>query len=485
MGVLSGLSPALVWKYFEQICGIPHGSGNEEQISKYLEDFAKNKGLQYVRDSANNVVIWAPGSAGYEDHEPVILQGHMDMVAQKDPDCTIDMELDGLQLILDGDVVTANGTTLGGDDGIAVAYMLAILDDSTSSDPTIKHPPLECVITTDEEGGMTGAASLDMKLLKSHKMINLDSEDEGYLLVSCAGGVRTRMSFNTDRTAADGDYTQLRVTISGLRGGHSGCDIHLGRANADVLMGQLLKAISAKTEVKLFSINGGDKDNVIPKLSEAIIGVSDSEVVDEVIASFVSEVAKKFAETDPDIKINAEPTNYDGAPMSDVACNNIIEALTTWPCGVLKMSEELEGLPETSLSLGVVQTDEEAVKFSYLIRSNVDESKDALRDRMQNCAQELGAAFTFDGDYPGWKYCKESELREVMYNTFEEVYGKAPVVQAIHAGVECGMFAKAIDNFDAVSIGPDMSDIHTSSECLYVASTARTWDYLLAVLARL
>ncbi|MCQ2528009.1 MAG: aminoacyl-histidine dipeptidase [Saccharofermentans sp.] len=488
MGVLSDLQPALVWKYFEQICAIPHGSGNEQAISNYIVDFARTKGLKYVQDKVNNVIIWAPGTGDKQEHAPVILQGHMDMVAQKLPDCDINMETDGLRLKLGEDIVYAEGTTLGGDDGVAVAYMMAILDDVASGNPSIIHPPLECVFTVDEECGMTGASSLDMTLLKGRTMVNLDSEDEGYLLVSCAGGVGTLVTVPFERVESDyvAGLKSAKVVISGLTGGHSGCEIHRGRANADVLMGRVLEElVDIDYKALLYSVNGGDKDNVIPSRSEAVIATENLKEFTETVSDLRVAFAQEFKDTDPGLKMEVIPCDVDVNPMDYESRDKIIAALNTIPNGVQKMSPDIEDLPETSLNLGVMVTDDTEVRLTYLVRSNVDASKDELKARIEAIAGEIGAGFSFSGDYPGWAYRKDSALRDIMFQTFVDMYGREPVVQAIHAGVECGMFAQAIDDFDAVSIGPDMMDIHTPGERLYVESTKRVWEYLLEVLARL
>lgn len=497
--VLVGIQPESVWKYFEKICDIPHGSHNEQQISEYIESQAVKMGFRYVRDDYNNIVIWAPGTLGSENREPVILQGHMDMVAEKLPDCDIDMMTEGLRLKYNGEEVYAEGTTLGGDDGVAVAYMLALLEDTADSNPTIKHPPLECVFTTDEECGMSGASGLDMTLLKGRTMINLDSEDEGYLLVSCAGGAAATLRIkpvdgdscgcegNSDHTAPDmNGKTVYKVIIKGLKGGHSGCDIHLGRANADILMGRFMDELcDVDYNAVLCSINGGNKDNVIPNQSEAVVALENEADLLEVVKEMQEILTQEYADTDPDIAVCCEAASWDGEPLSYGMRDKVIAALNTLPCGVQKMSEDMEGLPETSLSLGVMKTLEGEVSLTYLIRSSVDEAKEELIEKIMTFAQSIDAEVTVSGKYPGWAYRKESPLRDMMYEVFKDMYGRAPVVQAIHAGVECGMFARAIEDFDAVSIGPDMKDIHTPNEKLNVESTGRVWEYLLAVLGRI
>lgn len=481
-GVLSGTEPRVVFDYFEQICDIPHGSGNEERISSFIEAFAVSKGLDYVRDSLNNVIIRAPGTSGLQEHSPVILQGHMDMVAEKTPECTIDMQTEGLKLVVDGDYVTAEGTTLGGDDGIAVAFMLAILDDTVKDVPSISHPPLECIFTVDEEVGMSGASGLDMSLIRGRTMINLDSEDEGYLLVSCAGGIRITSHipavYEADREAAcesdRSDMKLYRIVISGLPGGHSGCDINRDRPNAVIELARVLDMIMReKRGARLAYINGGSKDNVIPSSAEAVI--------------LCSQPSQTVFDSRPG---NWRVDEYEevSAPMrvfDRESSERIISAILNIPNGVIRMSKNIPDIPELSLSLGAVATLETEIIMKRLIRSNVEKQKYDLAAEIKELTIAHKGTVTESGDYPGWSYRENSPLRDLMIKIFEKQYARSPVIQAIHAGVECGMFDIALPGLDAVSIGPDMENIHTPNERLSISSTARVWNYLLAVLAEL
>ncbi len=479
MAVLTGLAPEGVFKYFEAICGIPHGSGNTKMISDYVADFAKERNLRYIQDDSNNVIIFADGTKGYEDHEPVLLQGHLDMVCEKAEDCTIDMDKEGLDLCLKDGIISANGTTLGGDDGIAVAYMLAILDDET-----IPHPPLECVFTVDEEIGMLGCAALDMSPLKGRKMINLDSEEEGYFLVSCAGGVTATAHFGIEREKYEG--SALKVVLNGLKGGHSGVEIDKGRGNANTLLGRALYLARKEVkDLKIVTIAGGLKDNAIPKSSEAVVVTKDPKKFIEEIDKIEKIYKNEFVTTDNEIAIKAVETENSLEPMNEKTTKNVITALMMLPAGIQRMSFDIQGLVETSLNLGILKTNENEVTMSYSVRSSVESEKNELIDKMTCLAEALGGNVTTMGAYPAWEYRKDSPLRDLMLEVYKEQYNKEPIVQALHAGVECGLFAGGLPGLDAVSIGPDMTDIHTFNESMSVDSVKRVWDYILELLKRL
>lgn len=479
MAVLTGLAPEGVFKYFEAICGIPHGSGNTKMISDYVADFAKERNLKFIQDDSNNVIIFADGTKGYEDHEPVLLQGHLDMVCEKAEDCKIDMDKEPLELCLKDGIISANGTTLGGDDGIAVAYMLAILDDET-----IPHPPLECVFTVDEEIGMLGCAALDMSPLKGRKMINLDSEEEGYFLVSCAGGVTATAHFGIERE--EYEACPLKVVLNGLKGGHSGVEIDKGRGNANTLMGRALYLARKEVkDLKIVTIAGGLKDNAIPKSSEAIVVTKEPEKLIAEIEKIEKIYKNEFVTTDSDIALKAVETENSLVPMNEKTTKNIITALMMLPAGIQRMSFDIEGLVETSLNLGILKTNDSEVTMSYSVRSSVESEKNELIDKMTCLAEALGGNVTTMGAYPAWEYRKDSPLRDLMLEVYKEQYNKEPIVQALHAGVECGLFAGGLPGLDAVSIGPDMTDIHTFNESMSVDSVKRVWDYILELLKRL
>ena len=474
MKVLQGLRPAAALEYFEALCAIPHGSRDTKRISDYCAAFARDHGLRYVQDAANNIVIYKDATPGYEDHPTVILQGHMDMVCEKDADCDIDFANDGLRLAHDGEYIFAEGTTLGGDDGIAVAYALAVLaaDD-------IAHPALEAVFTVDEEIGMLGAAALDMSLLHGRVLLNCDSEDEGILTVSCAGGATSKLTLPVERMACGGGKT-LRVGVRKLTGGHSGVEINKGRANANKVLAELLDGLS----LHLVSIDGGSKDNAIPRESTAVIVTCDPDVETRLAARWETvRAALPAGETAAEFFV--EPVQPALDPMTEASTKAALGLLSALPNGVQAMSHDIEGLVQTSLNLGILKTEAAEVTMTFSVRSSVNTEKTALIETLKNTGAAFGAAYSESGAYPAWEYRKESRLRTVMVDTFEQLYGKKPVVEAIHAGLECGIFSDALEGLDAVSFGPQMHDIHTSRERLDIASVARTWDYLLAVLKAL
>lgn len=486
MSILSDLKPEQVFQYFEELCAIPHGSANTKQISDYCVEFAKKHGLRYVQDKYNNVIIFKAGTTGYEESKPVIIQGHLDMVCEKESGCDINFETDGLRLAVSSDnFVYAKGTTLGADDGIAVAFALAIL---ASED--IPHPPLEAVFTVDEEIGMLGAAALDCSELKADIMLNLDSEEEGYLLVSCAGGVTAVCHIPILRVLSGGKKIRLRV--KGLRGGHSGVEIDKGRANANQVLGRVLYALKGEMTFEVMEINGGLKDNAIPREAYADIVIKDAgevHVLQSVVKQYNEILANEYRLTDSGIRIEVEENGADmaeGIKVFDKKTRDaVVTALVNLPGGIQKMSRDVEGLVQTSLNLGILKTDDKEVTMSYSVRSSVKSEKEELVLRLKCLMDSLNGYVTCVGDYPAWEYKRDSRLRELMSVVYEEQYGRKPVIQAIHAGVECGLFAGKIEGLDCVSFGPDIFDIHTPKERLDVASVQRTWMYVLEILRRL
>lgn len=482
MNVLSNLEPYNVFKYFEEICNIPHGSRNTKKISDYCVNFAKEHKLKYLQDNNNNIIIWKKGTTGYENSAPVMIQGHMDMVCEKDADCDIDMENEGLRLRYDNGIISADGTTLGGDDGIAIAYALAIL----ASDD-IPHPPLEAVFTVDEEIGMLGAAVLDCSPLKSRIMLNLDSEDEGYLLVSCAGG--TTATAHLPYKPVNKNGLKASIIVTGLIGGHSGVEIDKGRANSNQLMGRTLFSLSNKFSFNIISVNGGSKDNAIPRETVAEILLpadTDADAVKECLNKLNEIYSHEYHITDSDIKLVFNPVSVsDENVLDETSTNHVIAMLVNLPGGIQRMSKEIDGLVQTSLNMGILKTLPNEVTASFSVRSNVETEKEELVDRMTCLMRTIGGNVSCTGSYPAWEYRENSPLRDLMVEIFKEQYGKEPVVQALHAGVECGLFANNLPGLDCVSFGPDMNDIHTSKETMDVESVVRTWNYTLEILKRL
>ena len=468
---LTHLQPKAVFHYFEEICAIPHGSGNMEKIRDYVVDFAKQRGLWVYTDKWCNVVIKKPATKGYEDHPAVILQGHLDMVCEKTPESTFDFERDGLNLGIDGDWIYAENTTLGGDDGIAVAMMLAILDAGD-----LAHPALEAVFTTDEETGMYGADGLDTSVLEGKLLINADSEEEGVLTVGCAGGARADITLPmTAATVAAPCYT---ITVDGLIGGHSGVEIHTGRQNANVLMGKFLCTLPA--DFQIVSIAGGQKDNAIPRSCTATVAceVNPADAVPAFIAN--TRIA-----ADPDLAVTVTAVDAVESAFDAASSKRAAQFLATVPNGVQRYSEDIEGLVETSLNLGVLKSDGNTVSASFAVRSSVGKQKALLLERLEQTAKEFDGSFDSRGHYPAWEYRKQSRLRDTMVQVYRDQYGKDPAIVTIHAGLECGLFGDKIADLDAVSFGPDMQSIHTTEERLSISSTARTYAYLCQVLKSL
>ncbi len=486
------LEPKEVFGFFEKICSIPHGSGNVEKISNYLVDFARERNLEVTQDAELNVIIKAPGSKGYEDREPVILQGHMDMVAVSEEGADIDMKTQGLKTMTDGEFVWAEGTSLGGDDGIAVAYCLALLDSNN-----IPHPPLEVVITTNEETGMYGAAAIDLSGLRGRKMINIDNEEEGVFITSCAGGARVYSELPVARKNVSG--IPLAIQVSGLLGGHSGEMIKLGRGNACHILARTLFEAGNVTEFYMDSIEGGVADNAIPSFAKALVLVPKAGIEGflDSISKTTTDISGELEGKDPDILVTANGYDTCQKELLNKLCSweettaeaidadgtkKLLSLICTMPDGVQTMSAQVEGLVETSLNLGIVKTTKEAVTLEHSVRSSVESAKAYLIKRLKLISEVHGAKVTVSGPYPGWKYRPKSELRDHMVNVYRELYGKEPQLMAIHAGLECGILSDKIEDLDCISIGPDMQDIHSPKEKLSVKSTANVWEYLKAVL---
>ena len=478
MKKLAGLEPQAVFHYFEEICAIPHGSYNTKAISDYLVGFAKKNGLRYIQDSLNNVILFGDATPGYEDHEPVIIQGHMDMVCEKDADCPIDMTTQGLDVTHDGTYVFAKGTTLGGDDGIAVAYGLALL-----ADRSIPHPPLEVVITVDEETGMEGATGIDLSMLRGRKLINIDSEDEGIFTVSCAGGVKSTICLPLERRVVYGPCVKL--TVEGLRGGHSGVEIHKNLANANKVMGEFLGRVQKLMPLCITKLQGGAKDNAIPRSCQVTLVALGMDLarINDVAAQLQKEIREQYDE--PDAIVRGDDVDaLGGNALTTESTAKVIALMNAVPNGVQTWSRDIEGLVQTSLNLGVAKL-EESLELTFAIRSSVNREKTELAQRLEELAKFYDGTCIHRGEYPAWEYKQDSELRDVMVRTYTQMYGKEPQVVAIHAGLECGLLSEKLPGLDCVSIGPEMQDIHTSREKLDIASTERVWKYLQEVLKNL
>ncbi len=478
MSRISELEPREVFSFFEKISEIPRGSYHTRKISDYCVAFARERGLWVVQDKQNNVIVKKPASEGYEDCEPVIIQGHLDMVCEKRADSVHDFSKDGLDLYVEDGFLKARDTTLGADDGIAVAYALALLDSDG-----IAHPPLEVVLTTDEEVGMLGADKLDLSPLEGHMLLNLDSDEEGVLLAGCAGGFDFTMDMPLVWERADG--VEIDLQIGGLQGGHSGAQIHQQHGNANKLAGRLISCLDARGNVRLCQVTGGTKDNVIPSRCTLKIVADADDVMS--IESFCGEMLAtwraEFGPDEPDlslqVKVGGEGTKtvMDRESMEKVAC-----FLLNCPDGVHEYSRFLKGLVETSDNLGVVATDDGGLHCKILTRSGTDSKLEEFKQRLSSFAGLLGASFHIEGEYPAWSYRETSRVRPVVVDAYQKIFGREPVVTTIHAGLECGLFCGKKPGLDCVSFGPQMFDIHSVNERLDIESTRRTWELLKEIL---
>ena len=480
MRVLEHLEPKNVMSIFEDLCGIPHGSGNTKAISDYCRRFAEARGLEVHQDSFNNVVIIKPATPGYESAPAVILQGHLDMVAEKTPDSPINFLTDGLDLATEGDFVFAHGTTLGADDCIAVAMALAAVDADD-----LAHPRLECVFTTDEETGMDGAYGLDVTPLQAKRLINIDSEEEGILTVSCAGGAHTAVRI--PMTAEPCTQRTLDIRLTGLKGGHSGSEIDKGRANAAMTLGRILQAIADEVPFRLVLAEGGLKDNAIPLAAHTVLALDEDKLsrAQQICAEMQATLRKEYAVADAGVTITCATGDASSVALSADDTKKVCFFLDLFPNGIESMSMDIPGLVQTSCNLGIFRADETGITATALIRSSLTSRKQMILRHIAVLTEQLGGTVTVAGDYPAWEYRRESHLRDVMCKVYEEQYGQSPKIEAIHAGLECGLFCGKIPGLDAVSIGPNLYDIHTTGERMSISSVQRVWKYLCQVLREL
>lgn len=479
MKILQNLEPKAVFQYFEEISNIPRGSGNEKGISDYLLNFGKELGLESIQDEALNVIIKKPGTPGYENAPTVIIQGHMDMVCEKNNGVEHDFEKDPLKLRIVDDYIYATDTTLGADNGIAVAYAMAIL---ASND--IPHPPIEVLLTTDEETGMSGAMAIKKENLQGKILINLDNEEEGYLLVSCAGGVRSTATLKVDEQEI-GSKKLIKINISGLKGGHSGMDIIKERGNSNKILGRVLKGLLREVKFNLVSLNGGSKNNAIPREAEAIIAVNpnDENTAIEVINNWNNIIENDLRAQDPGLKIEASITDIKTCKeFTDESTKKVVDLLYIYPNGINSKSTEIEGLVESSTNLGVLTTKDGVVEFDSAIRSSIPSLKEEIVLRSKTIVELLGGKFETTSDYPGWEYDPNSKVRDICQKVHKDMYGKEAKIVAIHAGVECGLFNEKLGNLDMISFGPNLYDVHTPDEHMSISSVKNCYEYLLGIL---
>lgn len=468
-----------VFYYFEQLSAIPRGSGNMKGAAQFCEDFAKAHNLKYVRDNFDNVIIYKDGTKGYENSKAVILQGHLDMVCQKTADCDTDFEKDGIKLYADGDFIKAEKTTLGADNGIAVAMVLAILESTD-----ISHPPIEAVFTVDEEIGMLGANALDMNLLRGRRMINLDSEEDGTVTVSCAGGSNFAVNIPTEFVKTIG--TLVTVDINGLKGGHSGVEIDKNRVNANMIAGRLLNALKNHCDFEIVSIDGGDKSNAIPNRCVLKLCTDNSGVLYEKANDILCEIKAEITDRENDFSpIVSVGENAEYSVFSKEIKEKIIYTLLCVPNGITEMSAEINGLVQTSLNLGVLTTCENEIALEFALRSNKMSALRFLEERLATFFGMLELPYNIYGQYPAWEFNENSVLKDIYCKVYFEMFEKMPKVEAIHAGLECGVFADALSGIDCIAIGPALYDVHTVNEKLSISSTKNLFDLILKMLKNL
>lgn len=480
--ILKALQPRKVFEYFETISSIPRESGNEKAISDYMVKFATGLGLEVHQDEAYNIYIKKPATKGYEHVPAVILQGHMDMVCEKNKDTVHDFEKEGLKLYIDGDWIGAEGTTLGADNGVAIAYQMAIL-----ADDTLKHPAIECLMTTDEERGMTGVANLHPEYLQGKILLNLDTEVEGEFLVSCAGGAKAYLTMPYETVEVPKDSVLYKITLNGLKGGHSGAEIHYERGNAHILMGRVLDVLRNKLDFELVSFEGGTKDNVITRECEVVLALSKDNVnlLKELVQKMLEIFKAEYAVQDPDICIVLEETMYQAQAICKSATDKLINLLLVIPNGVMGYDQHMDGLVQTSLNLGIVKIEEKSIRLGTAVRSSVASRKEELLSRLKALCTIAGIDFEIKGDYPAWQYDEHSRIRELSISLYEEMYGEKPNVTAIHAGLECGFIAEKCPGLDMISMGPNLKHIHSPKEVASISSMARVYEYLVKLLENL
>lgn len=482
MSTLSQLQPQALWQWFEQICAIAHPSKHEQALSQYIQHWAKDRGLSIVEDKVGNLIIKKPATPGMEKRKIVALQAHIDMVPQKNADKVHDFEKDPIEAYVDGDWVKAKGTTLGSDNGIGMASALAILGSDS-----IPHGPLEVLLTIDEEAGMTGAFGLEAGYLDAEILINTDSEQEGEIYMGCAGGVDAQISVPMVWQAPEPMNSTYTLSISGLKGGHSGVNIHLGRGNANKLLARFLFNHADELALELTHFTGGSLRNAIPREASVSFMLPSENVarLNELMQEFTALVRQELAIADPDMQLTLQESPAATQVMSEDAQQTLIDLLHACPNGVMRMSDEIAGVTETSLNVGVISTGSESVDILCLIRSLIDSGREEVEGYLTALSSLAGAEVEFSGAYPGWKPDSSSPVMAIVKDTYEAIYNKEPTIMVIHAGLECGLFKKPYPEMDMVSIGPTIRYPHSPDEMVLIETVDQYWKLLLAVLERI
>lgn len=477
--ILFNLKPNRLWQIFEEMCEIPHPSKHEDAMREFVVNFAKKNNLEFEVDEVGNVVIRKPATKGMENRKGIILQGHLDMVPQANSDIEHDFTKDPIKPRIDGEWVKATGTTLGADNGIGVSTSLAILESKD-----IQHGPLEALFTIDEETGMTGAFGLKPGFLKGDILMNLDSEDEGELFIGCAGGTNGSFTFTYKEVNVPKNFKPFKISVTGLKGGHSGCDIHLYRGNANKILFRYLKHAETKHGLRLASVDGGTLRNAIPREAFAIFVVPADKAgeIPKCVADMYEIIRKEYATVEPDFKMTVEETAMPANLIDEITQKNFINAIVACPNDVIRMSNDMQGLVETSTNLAIVKSDNGKIEVRCLLRSSVDSAKEYLEQTFASLFELAGADIVFDGQYPGWKPNPHSPILEVMIKGYEKQFGKKPKISAIHAGLECGLIGGVFPNLDMISFGPTIRNPHSPDEMVNIETVNKFWDYILQTL---
>ncbi|KZN39043.1 aminoacyl-histidine dipeptidase [Pseudoalteromonas luteoviolacea CPMOR-2] len=479
---ISNLEPKAVWQFFDQICSIPHPSKHEEALAQFIVDWASSQNLAVRRDKTGNVFIKKPATTGMENRKPVVLQAHIDMVPQKNNDTSHDFVTDPIKPYVDGEWVTADGTTLGADNGIGMASCLAVL----ASDD-IAHGPLEVILTVDEEAGMTGAFGLEAGWLEGDILLNTDSEQEGEIYMGCAGGIDASLNLNIQRQSKQNNQVYLQISLKGLKGGHSGVDIHTGRANANKLLARALKHHLPEIEFQVVEFNGGSLRNAIPREANVTIAVNDADV--NTVTSHIQSVEKlmqqELAAIETGLVFNTTQVESTLMPLSRTCTAKLLSILNACPNGVVRMSDDIKGVVETSLNLGVISTENDSIEILCLIRSLIDSGRKDVEGTLTSLAELAGAQIEFSGAYPGWKPDPDSELIHIFRDMYEGIYGNKPDIMVIHAGLECGLFKEPYPDMDMISFGPTIKFPHSPDEKVHIESVGLYWQQMQALLSNI
>ncbi|MGL4361943.1 MAG: aminoacyl-histidine dipeptidase [Cellulosilyticaceae bacterium] len=473
---LGDLKSEKIFYYFEQISKIPRGSGNEKAVSDYMVQFAKDNNLEVKQDEANNIYIKKPATSGYENAEAIILQGHLDMVCEKTDETVHDFKKDSLALYVDGDFIHAKGTTLGADDGVALAYQLAILSDNT-----LEHPAIEVLMTTEEETGMYGAELIHPEYLEGKRLINIDTDKEGEFLISCAGGAKAELRLPIGYTESNKNNICYKIDIKGLLGGHSGVEINKERANANILMVRLLDSLYTKYAIQIATFDGGTKDNVITREASVVVELNKKHIENfkKTINEWQTNFSHEYAVQDPNIAIVYEEIEINQVVLTDNSTGCVIDYMMSLPQGIIAQSKEIEGLVETSLNIGAVSICDNQLKIDISVRSSILTKKEWIIRRLVAISKGFGAKCVVKAAYPEWEYSKNSYLRDKAVEIFEQMYNKKPEMSAVHAGLECGYIAEKKPGIDMISIGPNTYDIHTPEERVSISSMRRVYWYIV------